>query len=161
MTTKANKSMAIVELEDLTGTIELVAFPECYDRHGALFEPDAILEIGAKLERRGETLQLVCDTATTELTVAPLRPAATRTLHVRLPASGDVWADIAVMHELNAILQRHEGDEPVVLHVPRAGAGVTLRSRSRTVEWNDILSSELRQLLGQERVTIEDPRLAS
>ena len=33
ITTKTNRTMAIIDLEDLTGNIELVAFPECYESH--------------------------------------------------------------------------------------------------------------------------------
>jgi DNA polymerase-3 subunit alpha len=161
ITTKTNRTMAIVTLEDLDGTIELVVFPDCYDRHPGLFEPDVILEIVGRVERRGDDLQIVCDSASTELTKiqAPHKPV--RTVRIQLPISTDAMSDVETMQELDAILQRHEGDDLVELHLPRGGQVRVLRSRSRRVEWNDILEQELRQLLGLGSVTLEGPRLAS
>jgi DNA polymerase-3 subunit alpha len=158
ITTKTNRTMAIVELEDLTGTIELVAFPECYERFAGLWEPDAILEVVAKLERRNEALQLVCETATAELTAATAAPPARRTVHVRLPASADVWNDIRLMQHLDAVLRRHEGDDALVLHLPRRSAGaLTLRSRSRRVDWNELLRAELVEVVGETAVKVDEP----
>ncbi|MDP9363577.1 MAG: DNA polymerase III subunit alpha [Chloroflexota bacterium] len=158
ITTKMNRTMAIVELEDLTGSIELVAFPDCYDKHAGLWEADAIVEVVAKLERRGEGLQLVCESATTEVAVAAPAPLPRRTVHVRLPASSDAWADIRLMQRLDAVLQRHEGDDDVVLHVPRGRDGaVALRSRSRRVDWTALLAAELAEVVGANRVEVEEP----
>ena len=160
ITTKTNRTMAIVEFEDLTGTIELVAFPDCYERFADLWQIDAILEVVAKLERRGEQLQLVCETASAE--VAPVAPAVPRrVVHLRLPSSRDVWSDIRLMQNLDAVLRRHEGDDDVVLHIPRRGSEVALRSRTRRVDWTAELAGELRTVLGDGRFAVEQPRLAS
>jgi DNA polymerase-3 subunit alpha len=158
ITTKTNRTMAIVELEDLTGSIELVAFPECYEKHVGVWEPDTVVEVVAKAERRGEVLQLVCETATAEIATGPVATGPRRTVHVRLPASGDVWADIRLMQELDEALRRHEGDDAVVLHLPRrAGPTLPLRSRSRKVDWSDLLRAEIGRMVGKEGVTIEQP----
>jgi len=156
ITTKTNRTMAIVEIEDLTGTIELVAFPDCYERLNGVWQEDAIVEVVAKLERRGEGLQLVCESATTEIERAVV-PAARRLIRVRLPASIDVWADIEAMQALDACLRRHEGEDRLVLHVPRGdGSEVVLRSRSRAVEWGPELHQELEGIVGSGRVTVEE-----
>ncbi len=156
ITTKTNRTMAIIELEDLTGNIELVAFPDCYEKHQALWEIDAIVEVVAKLERRNEQLQLVCETVSNELTVVQRPSLPRRTVHVRLRRSTDIWADISGMQEVDAILQRHEGDDDVVLHIPHSGSLVSLRSRSRRVEWSPALQEELHQLLGTGGVSVEE-----
>ncbi len=157
ITTKSNRTMAIVELEDLTGSIELVAFPDCYDKHAGLWVPDAILEVAAKLERRGEALQLVCESATDDIAVAR-RLAPRRTVHVRLPASADVWADIRVMQQLDDVLKRYEGEDGVVLCVPRRdGSEAILRSRTRRVDWTASLAAELDQVVGAGRVRVDEP----
>lgn len=161
ITTKNNRTMAILEMEDLTGSIEVVVFPDCYERTTALWVVDAILEIQGKLERREDNLQLVCDTATDDLSVLHQVEESVRRLHVRLGSTGDVWADVEQMQELDSILKRHEGDDPVVLHMSAREREVALLSRSRRIEWNDILASELRQLLGQDRVRLEESRRAS
>jgi len=153
--------MAIIDFEDLTGNIELVAFPECYESFADLWQEDVILEVTAKLERRGEQLQLVCETATAELTLSKARPTSQRTVHVRLRASDDVWDDIRSMHEIVAILRRHDGDDAVHLHVPAGAQTVVLCSRTHRVDWNDVLAAELKRQLGSDQVRFEETRLAS
>ncbi len=157
ITTKTNRTMAIIELEDLTGTMELVAFPDCYERHLALWQTDVILEVVAKLDRRGEVLQLICETATDEMRTPQAGPVTRRAVHVTLPTSSDVWADIRRMQALDAALRRHEGDDDLFLHLSRGATDtMTLRSRSRRVDWSELLESELADVLGPERVAVED-----
>jgi DNA polymerase-3 subunit alpha len=159
--TKTNRTMAIVEFEDLTGTIELVAFPDCYERYSEALVEDAILEVIAKLERRGEQLQLVCESATSEIAMSAPPPERRRVVHVRVPVTSDIWADIRRMQDLNGILERHEGEDGVILHVPHRRGTRMLRSRARRVDWNDVLAAELKRLLGPDGVRLEEPRLAS
>ncbi len=161
ITTKSNRTMAIIDFEDLTGNIELVAFPDCYEQLADVWQDDAILEVTAKLERRGEQLQLVCETASAELTLTKARPTVQRTVHVRLRASDDVWDDIQSMHEIVEILRRHEGGDDLHLHVPVGEKALVLRSRSLRVDWNDMLGAELKRRLGVDRVRFEETRLAS
>jgi DNA polymerase-3 subunit alpha len=159
--TRNNRTMAVVELEDLTGTIELVAFPDCYEQHGALFEEDAILEVVAKVDRRNDQLQLICERATQDISLRPRRKLTPRTLHLRLPLSPDVWEDIRLMQTVDDILKRHEGEDAVVIHVQTVATPVRLRSRSLRVEWSDALAGELGGVLGPNLFEIEEPRLAS
>ncbi|HEU0113027.1 MAG TPA: OB-fold nucleic acid binding domain-containing protein, partial [Thermomicrobiales bacterium] len=160
--TKTNRTMAIVELEDLTGTIELVAFPDCYERHAALWNDDAILEVTGKIDHRGEAVQLICEQAKTELSVRAAAPAPRGAVHIRLGASADVWADIRAMHDVDAVLRRFEGDDAVVLHVPLgAGGERVLRSRSRRVEASAALARDLQALAGVIEARVAPPRAAA
>src|SRR5690606_31947644 len=59
--TKTNKTMAVLDFEDMTGTIELVAFPETYQTYQDAWEVDNVIEVEAKVDRRGEQLQLICE----------------------------------------------------------------------------------------------------
>ncbi|HEY8445802.1 MAG TPA: DNA polymerase III subunit alpha [Thermomicrobiales bacterium] len=159
--TKTNRTMAIMELEDLTGTIELVAFPDCYEQYAELWEEDQILEIVAKVDRRGEQVQLICETATTELTVGKRRPRKRRVVHLQLPTAPDVEQERRLMHDLYELLLHYEGDDEVVLHVPTSKGPVKLRSRSRRVEWSNELAAALTQVLGPERFEVREELLAS
>jgi DNA polymerase-3 subunit alpha len=152
--------MAIVELEDLTGAMELVAFPDTFERTIELWNNDAILMIEAKLDRRNESLQLICESATDELPVGTPSPALRRTITVRLPRTSDVWADIQVMHRLDSVFQRHEGDDQLILRLPRKrGSDVLLRCDMRSLEWSSLLAAELSEVLGPDAVHVEEPAL--
>jgi DNA polymerase-3 subunit alpha len=160
ITTKTNRTMAVLDFEDLTGNIELVAFPDCYDQHAELWEPDNIVEITAKVDRRSEQLQLICETATTEIKQAPRRTLR-RAVHLRFPASSDLAEDIRLMQDVFEVLTHFEGDDDIVIDVPTARGHVAIRSRSRRVEWNDRLHDALSRLLGSDRVELKVPLLAS
>lgn len=155
ITTKNNRSMAIVNLEDLTGSIELVVFPDCFERLGEVFQEDAIIEVSAKVERRGEQLQLVCEEATTELRSVRLRSEARLAVHVYLPCNADWWQDTGALQRLDSILRNHDGDAEVVLHVPAGRGTVALKSQSRRVDWSDGLNSALGALLGDDASRLE------
>jgi DNA polymerase-3 subunit alpha len=52
--TKTKSQMAIIQLEDLHGTIEAVVFPRIYERSAELFRDDAILVIDGKVDSRSD-----------------------------------------------------------------------------------------------------------
>jgi DNA polymerase-3 subunit alpha len=154
--TRTNKMMAVIEVEDLTGTIEAVAFPERYEALGGLLVADAIIEITAKIDTRGDRRQLIIEDASRDLPlarVAETPPVAP--IEIRLPVSGDIWRDIAVMQALHALLERHEGDRPVELLVPSGSNIRRFRSRNRRVEWSQTLMRELEDALGPNCVRLE------
>ena len=158
VTTRTNRTMAIAEIEDLTGSIEVVAFPDLFERSGEILQPDAILEFGAKVDRRGESLQLVCESVSPTLSVLPVVPESRRRVHVSLTSAPDPWIDIEMMQEVDACLREFEGEDELVFHVPhREGRLVRLRSRSRRVEWCPALEQSLLGLRGVQRVMSEEP----
>jgi DNA polymerase-3 subunit alpha len=159
--TKNNRSMAVIDFEDLSGNIELVAFPDCFETYGDRFEVDVILDVTAKVDRRNEQLQLICEAVADDLSELGEEPAPSRTVHVRVPRSPDVWADIRLMQEIDAILGRFEGDDAVVIHVPVNGSRVALRSRKHRVDWCEHLAVALGDVLGNDEIEVEEPRLAS
>jgi DNA polymerase-3 subunit alpha len=67
--TRNKAQMAVLTIEDLHGTIEVVVFPRVYDRTPELWREDAILVLEGKVDTRSERPQLVLDRA--EAWVAP------------------------------------------------------------------------------------------
>jgi DNA polymerase III alpha subunit len=152
--------MAVVEFDDLTGTIELVAFPDCYEQHAQLWETDRIIEAVAKVDRRSDQLQLICETASDEIRRAPSTKPR-RAVHLCLPATADVDRDIRVMQEVFEVLCHFEGDDDVVFNLQTSTGEVRLRSRSRRVEWSERLRDALHGMLGPERVELKEAVLGT
>lgn len=152
ITTKTNRTMAVLEVEDLTGSIEIVAFPDAYEANGSKLEPDAILAFTAKIDERGEARQLILEAVTDELPVVKRAIADGPSLAVRLPATPDVWADIRVMQEIDAVLRRFEGNQPVIFEVHTLSGVRTMRSRTRKVELSPELEREVGAIVGPEGV---------
>ncbi len=153
--TRTNRTMAYVELEDLTGNIELVLFPDAFESHADKLETDAIVEALARVDRRGEKLQLVCESVSFDVSAKNEPPPPNRVVHLQIPVSADVWDDIRIMQAIDAILKRHEGDDGVVIHIPSGPNQVLLRSRTRRIEWSPELEQELSEILGISRINFE------
>jgi hypothetical protein len=64
------------------------------------------------------------------------------------------------MHRLDSVFQRHEGDDQLILRLPRQrGADVHLRCDMRSLEWSPLLAAELAEVLGPDAVRVEEPAL--
>jgi DNA polymerase III subunit alpha len=63
--TKKREAMASATLEDLTGTLELVAFPRVYEKTRDLWIVDALVLVQGKLDVREERYQVIVDTVET------------------------------------------------------------------------------------------------
>jgi DNA polymerase-3 subunit alpha len=165
ITTKANKSMAVVTLEDLSGRVEAVLFPEAFDRSSALLVSGSILDVRGRVDRRGEALQIVCETVSSDLPLAPALEPEPETVLVELHLAGDEWSDIRTMQRTDEILQRHEGSSKVIIEIRgTVGAVRFLKSRSRRVEWSPALESELLSIAGvvtARLLGVHEARLAS
>ena len=60
--TRTGKPMAFVTLEDMSGKIELLVFPNLYEERGELIEEGRILVVSGKINERDGTPKLLCDT---------------------------------------------------------------------------------------------------
>ena len=114
VTTRKGDRMAILQLEDLTGSCEAVVFPKSYARLADHLMAEVRLLVWAGVDRRDERVQLIIDDcrAIDELNL----------LVVELPSAQA--SDIAVQHKLRECLNLHrpERDElgvkvPVIAEV--------------------------------------------
>ena len=59
--TKARSTMAVVTLEDLQGTLEVVVFPKTYEQTIGTWREGAILLVAGRVDHRGEEASLLAD----------------------------------------------------------------------------------------------------
>jgi DNA polymerase-3 subunit alpha len=59
--TKAKAMMAIVTLEDLQGSIEVVVFPRLFEQTGPTWRDGAILLVAGRVDHKGEEISLLAD----------------------------------------------------------------------------------------------------
>ncbi|QEY31494.1 DNA polymerase III subunit alpha [Synechococcus sp. RSCCF101] len=119
VTTRKGDRMAVLQLEDLSGSCEAVLFPKAYARLADHVMVDARLLIWANVDRRDDRVQLIVEDCRS---IDDLR-----LLLVQL--EGDQAGDIAIQHRLRECLQRHRPEQdqagvrvPVVAEV-RVGGG--------------------------------------
>ena len=118
VTTRKGDRMAVLQLEDLTGSAEAVVFPKSYARLADHLMTDARLLVWASVDRRDERVQLIVDDCRS---IEDLQ-----LLQVELDASEA--GDIAVQHRLRECLTRHRPAQeeagvrvPVIARVVAAG----------------------------------------
>ncbi|CAI8161565.1 MAG: DNA polymerase III subunit alpha [Prochlorococcus sp.] len=109
VTTRKGDRMAILQLEDLTGSCEAVVFPKSYARLCDHLMLEARLLIWAAVDRRDDRVQLIVDDCRgiddLRLLLVDLQP--------------DEASDIAVQHRLRECLHQHRpGQDEVGVRVP-------------------------------------------
>src|SRR6185503_10994523 len=62
--TRTRSTMAVVTLEDLQGSIEVVVFPRLYEQTGPIWQEGAILLVAGRVDHRGEEVSLLADVVT-------------------------------------------------------------------------------------------------
>ena len=108
--TRKGDRMAVFTLEDAQGGVEVIAFPEAYQRAAALIETGMLLLVRGKLERDDENVRLLA------AEIAPLdsvreRLAREVAIHLRRPADRDT------LETLGEIFSRHRGDRKISFEV--------------------------------------------
>jgi hypothetical protein len=167
LTTKKKQSMLVAKLEDLTGSLDFVAFPESYEKFRELLRDDAIVEVAGKLDERNESLQLICDA------VRPYDPAGeagaetpddprdgddarapapeqerTQELRILVPTTADMEADIERMHRLYDVLKLYPGSDRITLQVSVGQRSVVVEPYSLDVLYSAALERDLEAVLG-------------
>jgi DNA polymerase-3 subunit alpha len=109
VTTRKGDRMAILQLEDLTGSCEAVVFPRAHARLADHLMADARLLLWATVDRRDDRVQLI---------VEDCRGIEDLQL-VLVELDGDQADDITIQHRLRECLQRHRPpQEAAGLRVP-------------------------------------------
>ncbi|MFN6393805.1 MAG: OB-fold nucleic acid binding domain-containing protein [Aphanizomenon sp.] len=99
--TKKGDSMAILQVEDLSTTSEVVVFPKTYERISHLLQIDARLIIWGKVDRRDDQTQFILEDAETVETVKM----------ILVELSPQQAGTIEEQHRLNTILKAQAGDK--------------------------------------------------
>ncbi len=104
--TKKGRPMAFLTLEDLTGSVEVVVFPDLYEKEEKLFREDSLLIVTGRTDtREEESVKILADTVT------PL-PREPKQLFVRIEPSCDLETLVGV----KKILTDRPGEMPVYLY---------------------------------------------
>jgi len=109
--TRKGDRMAAFQLEDPHGSLEVVAFPECFAKAAALIQTDTMVLVKGKFERDDETSRLL---ASEIVAIEAVRERATREVSIRLTMPPH---DKQTIEALCGVLSRHKGDRRVCLEI--------------------------------------------
>jgi DNA polymerase-3 subunit alpha len=150
--TRKGDRMAVFTLEDSVGGVEVVVFPEAYQRSASLLETGTLVLVRGKLERDDEDVRILASE------IAPLdavreRIAREVAIHLKKPA------DRGTLETLGEIFSRHRGDRKISFEVEtgepphRLRVKVDVSSQIR-VRPSPMLIAEVEQLVGAGSVEL-------
>ena len=149
-TTKNNTLMSYIQLEDDTGSMELMAFQRALDSGGAYIKDNAALIVKGRISIRDEKEpQLVVDTirplsdVSTPGETAP--PPAEKKLWVKLPSESD-----PILDRIRLILTMFPGNQQMIIYCEQEKKRIGTRCLI-----HEGLVEELKELLGERNVVVK------
>jgi len=149
--TKKDERMAAFVLEDLTGKIEVVAFPESFAKHGAYLREGQLIWVKGKYMGDEDNRRISLSQAM-PLTEAFEKQAKRVVIRIFLPGLEE-----ATLSELKTILESHEGRCPAYfeLETPHSYRLVAQSAEVQRVTPSEALIKKIEALLGENSVTID------
>jgi len=151
--TRKGDHMAVFTLEDAEGGVEVIAFPETFQRSGGLIETGTLVLVRGKLERDEESVRLL---ASEILPLDSLRERLTRevAIRVKMPANRGIF------EALGAVFSRHRGDRRVSFEIEVPSGAKPLRVRADVsnqirVRPSPTLIAEVEQIVGHGSVSLK------
>jgi DNA polymerase-3 subunit alpha len=151
MRTKKDQRMATFVLEDLSGRIEVVVFPDSYKKYYANLREDQLVWIQGKFLGEGESRRIHL------LQIMPLDEALQKqakrvVLRIFLPGMEET-----VFEELKLVLEKHRGTCPILFELESPHSRrMTVQSREiQGVMPTEELTKDVENLLGENSVLIE------
>ncbi|MDG4668868.1 DNA polymerase III subunit alpha [Mycobacterium sp. 236(2023)] len=134
---------ASAQIEDLSGGIEVLFFPQTYSMFGAEIADDVVVLLGAKVAKRDDRISLIVN----ELVVPDFSSAqANRPVAVSLPTR---QCTVDKVTALKQVLARHPGTSQVHLRLISGERITTLElDQSLRVTPSSALMGDLKELLG-------------
>lgn len=145
--TKKNTQMAFLQLEDLSGTIEIIVFPGVYERCGTLLERDGVLVVQGKITFKEEEAPTLAAQNLVSLEDY-YRTVSAAPVKLRIP---DGVREAEIMAALTELLRRHPGDRPVFLY-PQGGKKPLKAGTDLWVTADASFFAEARALIGEQNV---------
>jgi len=147
-TTRRGDRMAFVTLEDLEGIVEVIVYPETYQKSKGIIREDMpVMVMGRTAANEGEP-RIVANEIFS-LDEAPQR--LTGAVHVKLVTAG---LEEPLLKKLASLISSHSGQCDLYLHLvtPREGEVTVKAGARRKVEPSDELVQAAEELLGEETI---------
>ena len=140
---KRGDRYATFNLEDKTGMIEVIVWPEAYLKYESLVTSDEPICVAGKLEVSEERCQIIADDV---LSLAALRERSVREVRLRI-GEGTLTAERALA--LDEMLKAHPGDVPASIEVMADGFVANVKLSRHRVAPTEKLIDAVEKLFGE------------
>ena len=174
--TKKNESFAIVVLDDVSGQVEVIAWPQVYSQTEEFWKEGNELVVQGKVRAREDEVSVICDrvnyyeplmegkepTAPPKSTaeakpekaiIAP--PVEKHRLIININQTTDEDGDITRLSKILAVLKTFPGGDEVRLNVVNSGASILLKLPNIQTGYCPQLKEQLADLLGADGLKVE------
>ena len=141
---KQGNSWAIVTIEDLEGSADVMFFANTYTTHALNLVEDRVVVIRGRIDRREENVRITAlDMSMPDVSAAPTGPVVITIDSVRVTPP--------LVERMKEILRSHPGNREVHLKVENGKGGVMMKiDDSLRVTSSPSLSADLKQILGAD-----------
>ena len=149
-TKKTGDKMAIIRLEDLKGTVEVLVFPRTFKNAEKNVTEDAIVFVKGRVNLREDTPKIIAEEI---LPLDEARRKYTQGLSIELITTG---LEKDTMSKLRSIFNKHKGSTPVYINLkaPKKKTVQIAAGREMAVSPTDELITEIETVTGEGSVNI-------
>ncbi len=152
VTKKGNKEMAILKIEDLYGTFDVMLFPKIYEKYRSKLQEDCLVKINGRTSIKddnevmilAETLSFLDNQQQEEQEVKEIE--RTQTLYLRYDTQSGV-----IHQNILSILKNYPGKTPVIIRCSSTNKAYKINLMVNT---NNYLMNELYALLDEENIKL-------
>ncbi|HEX7017629.1 MAG TPA: DNA polymerase III subunit alpha [Patescibacteria group bacterium] len=142
VTKTSGKPMAFGLLEDATGKLEFVAFPQAFEKYGTYLQQDQVVLVKAKVDYRDEELKLIVEKVSVPSEVELSHEGSSNHKEIFIPRK----TTKETLEKVGALLKSKPGSQTVVILIPN-GEQPKRMLLPYTVEWSKELEVEVQALL--------------
>lgn len=144
-TTRNNKLMAFIVIEDLFGTIETIVFPQTLNQYSSLLQEEALVIVEGVLNLKDEEEPKVLVNK-----VKPLKKIEDRRLYIKIKEKADMF----LLEKAKTIFRENQGNIPVYVYIEKEGK--TLRAdRELWVSLDNNCIKSLTDIFGEKSVKVK------
>ena len=151
LNTRKGDRMAFVTLEDLSGFVEMVVFPETYTESAELLNSEEALLVKGTVDVGEDACKILVNEV---LSLKDVQERLTRMVHFRLTTPG---LEERQLRSLREIMTRYRGDCEALIHlvVPNRSETVISLPEDLRLQASDQMMDDVEKLFGYNVVTFE------
>jgi DNA polymerase-3 subunit alpha len=150
---RSGAEFARLTVEDFSGSCEVLVFQEAWSVMADQVRPDVPLLLKGGYSRRDQDVEDPTFIVESVKRFAEVRAGGELAVSIDLSRGSDVAP--SAMEDVRVVIEAHHGSAPIELRwKDEGGAPVRFRSRSLTVAASPVVLSDLRALLGADRVRL-------
>jgi DNA polymerase-3 subunit alpha len=176
--TRKNESFAIAILEDVSGKIEVIAWPQVYSQTEELWKEGNELIVQGRVRARDDEVSVICDDVkyyeppapndeaptmhklkTTKAELPPVKtstaPPERHRLIINIAQTSDASGDISRLNKIMAALKTYTGRDEVQLNILNSGDAIPLKLPNIYTGYCPELRQQLVGLIGEDGLNVE------